>query len=222
MQIGLIGRGRMGQTLAAVAREKGYIIQTHIGRLTPDSWKKLEEAEIIIDFSHAEQVPFLVKGCTERGLPLITGTTGWQAHLSELIAFAERFPSPRWLWGANFSRGIALLKAALSTWVPFWSHFSDWEAILLEIHHRHKKDAPSGTAKELAQAFPFVKEVHSLRVGEVIGEHRLILSASGEEVELLHRAFDRRIFAEGALWAAVWLLRQKKFVGSFETALSLR
>ncbi|MCS7152359.1 MAG: hypothetical protein NZ989_00240 [Bacteroidia bacterium] len=221
MRIGIIGTGRMGQALAAVAAEKNYSIAYQIGRFSPELVESAE-VDVVIDFSHASQVPNIVEVCLSRDIPLVTGTTGWYAALPHLQSFAQRKPSARWLWGGNFSRGILLMKVALQALLSLWDKFGDWEALLLEAHHRHKKDAPSGTALELQKVFSAVKAIHSLRVGEIVGEHKLILSGSGEEVEILHRAHDRRIFAQGALWAAEWLLSQPYFVGSFEMALGVR
>lgn len=208
----------MGRVLSTVAVEKGFTITAQTGRPVADFWEALT-AEVVIDFSHAAQVPSIVGAALRKGIPLITGTTGWQAELPRLLAEAAQYSAVRWLWGSNFSRGIALLKLLFQALNAPWHHFTDWEALLVETHHRYKKDAPSGTAIELVKAFPAVRHTHSLRIGEVIGEHRLLLSGPGEEIEILHRAHDRRIFAEGALWAAQWLLRQERFVGSFEEAL---
>lgn len=218
MRIAIIGTGRMGRTLAALATEKGHTIVAQVARPSESFWDSLT-AEVVIDFSHASQVPSILKHALAHRIPLITGTTGWYEDLPALRSRAATQIGTRWLWGGNFSRGIALLKVAIRSIVTLWDAFTDWEALLIETHHRHKKDAPSGTAIELAKAFPAVKAIQSLRVGEVVGEHTLLLSGPGEEVSLLHRAHDRRIFAEGALWAAEWLLRQSHFVGSFEEAL---
>lgn len=211
----------MGQALAQIAVEKGHTILTQVGRFGFEILSGIR-ADVVIDFSHASQVPLIVEACLRENLPLITGTTGWYEHLPLLRAKAAAYPTARWLWGGNFSRGIALFKILLKSLASLsWSQLSGWEAILVETHHHRKKDAPSGTAIELTQIFPVVKAIHSLRVGEVIGEHRLLLSGPGEEVEVLHRAHDRRIFAEGAIWAAQWLLNQGHFVGPFEEAFSL-
>lgn len=215
MRIAIIGRGRMGQELARLATEKGYLILRQCSRPDATFWEEVSDA-VVIDFSHASQVPLIVKECLERRLPLITGTTGWSEKLSELHTLAQAYSGARWLWGSNFSRGIAVLKAILHALTPLQALLSDWDAALIEMHHRHKKDAPSGTAIELQKHFPSLRAIHSLRIGELIGEHELILSGSGEEIRLLHRAHSRQVFAEGALWAAQWLLSKDYFVGPFE------
>ncbi|MCS6896324.1 MAG: hypothetical protein NZZ60_09290 [Bacteroidia bacterium] len=220
MRLVIIGTGRMGQTLAQVSLEKGHIILAHVGRITSEVLQSIN-ADAVIDFSHASQVLAILEVCLERRIPLITGTTGWYEHLTEFRQKAESVSTARWLWGGNFSRGIALLKVALRSLasVP-WVQLPDWEAALVEVHHHRKKDAPSGTAVELSKVFPLTKAIYSMRIGEVVGEHKLLISGPGEEIEILHRAHDRRIFAEGALWAAEWLFQRTYFVGTFDEALS--
>jgi 4-hydroxy-tetrahydrodipicolinate reductase len=204
--------GRMGQLIAALAHEKGFRVSGHIGRVEAIDWEAIP-ADVIIDFSHGSQVEAIVRGVLLSGKALVTGTTGWEAALPALRAWAESLPAPRWLYASNFARGIRLMKAALTALQAPFQNLSDWEAALIETHHRHKKDAPSGTAKHLMEHFPAVKAIHSIRVGEVIGEHRLVLSGPYETIEIVHRAHDRRVFAEGALWAAAWLVRQNRYIG---------
>ncbi|GIV24043.1 MAG: 4-hydroxy-tetrahydrodipicolinate reductase [Bacteroidia bacterium] len=215
MRVAIIGTGRMGKALQEVLRAKGHSVVAAVGRPEPSFWES-PSVEGVIDFSHASQTETVVKACISRGLPLVTGTTGWQSQEESLRTWATSQSQARWIWGSNFSRGILLLKMALKAIAAQWPSFSDWEAILVDIHHRHKKDAPSGTARELQSLFPFIQAIHSLRVGEVIGEHLLLLSGPSEEIELRHRAHSRVIFAEGAVWALEWLVTQKHFVGRFD------
>lgn len=216
MRIALIGTGRMGQVLRNLAESTEHTIVAQTGRPDAAFWQALASVEVVLDFSHASQTRAVVEACLERGLALVTGTTGWQAEAEALQAFARSYPNARWVWGGNFSRGITLLKALLQTLRQYWIQFPDWQAALLEIHHSRKKDAPSGTALELQKYAPPLQDVRSLRVGEVIGEHTVFLSGPGEEIELRHRAQDRAIFARGALWAAQKLLEKSSFVGPFE------
>lgn len=215
MQVAIIGTGRMGKALQEVLKAKGHSVVAAIGRPEPSFWENLS-VEGVIDFSHASQTETVVKACIRRGLPLVTGTTGWQDQEESLRSWAASQPQARWVWGSNFSRGILLLKMALRALAAQWPRFSDWEATLVDIHHRHKKDAPSGTARELQSLFPFIQAIHSLRIGEIIGEHLLLLSGPSEEIELRHRAHSRVIFAEGAVWALEWLATQHHFVGRFD------
>jgi len=212
MRLFLVGRGRMGQLLATLAREKGYTLTGQVGRVDHIDWESIP-ADVVIDFSHASQVAAVVRGALRSGKALVTGTTGWEDQKEPLIAWAKCLPAPRWLFASNFARGIRLVETLLKSIESSFSVYVDWEGVLIETHHRHKVDAPSGTAKHLHALFPTLKAIHSVRVGEVVGEHRVFLSGPYETVEIVHRAYDRRVFAEGALWAASWLLRQGRYVG---------
>ncbi|MCS6789994.1 MAG: hypothetical protein NZ580_03320 [Bacteroidia bacterium] len=215
MRLAILGKGKMGQILSEVAERQGHEVVAHVGRPNPSFWDDLR-AEVVMDFSHWSQTETVVRRCLERDIPLVTGTTGWHVLRESLQAYAESLPKPRWLWASNFSSGILFLKLILRKLAQAWTDFSAWDALLIETHHRHKKDAPSGTALDLAQHFPFLKNIESLRVGEIVGEHRLLLSKRGEEIEIVHRAQDRKVYAEGALQAAEWLLKQERFVGPWE------
>ena len=212
MRLFLVGRGRMGRLIATLAQEKGYPVVGQIGRVENIDWESIP-ADVVIDFSHASQVEAVVRGVLGSGRALVTGTTGWEAQRPELIAWAETLPAPRWLFASNFARGIRLMEVLLTALHQAFPAYADWEATLIETHHRHKVDAPSGTAKHLQETFPHLTALHSVRVGEIIGEHRLLLSGPYESIEIVHRACDRRAFAEGALWAAHWLLRQTRYIG---------
>ncbi len=222
MRIGIVGTGRMGHSLRSLAEASGYTVVAQAGRPDASFWQALREAQIVLDFSHATQTRSVVEACLSQGLALVTGTTGWHGEAEALQAFARRIPNARWVWGGNFSRGIILLKALLQTIRQHWPEFPDWQAALFEIHHSRKKDAPSGTALELQKHAPPLHDLQSLRVGEIIGEHTLLLSGPGEGIELRHRAHDRATFARGALWAAQKLLEQSAFIGPVEQLWQLR
>lgn len=217
MRIFLVGRGRMGHALAELIAQKGYTLAGQVSRVQGLAWEEIP-ADLVIDFSHAEQVEAVVRGALGAGRALVTGTTGWQAQLETLRAWAEQLPAPRWLYSSNFSLGIRLLEKLLPTLAEGASLLPDWQAVLIETHHQHKKDAPSGTALTLAQTAQAhgltFRTIHSIRVGEVPGEHHLLLSGPYESIEVIHRAYDRRVFAEGAIRAAEWLIRQRRYVGS--------
>ncbi len=216
MRIFLVGQGRMGRTLIDLITEKGYTLVGSISRVQDLLWEEIA-ADVVIDFSHAQQVEAIVRGALGAGRALVTGTTGWQDQLVALRTWAEGLPAPRWLYASNFSLGIRLIEKLLPTLSETVKALGSWEAVLLETHHQHKKDAPSGTALTLAQAAQThglsFKAIHSIRVGEIPGEHRIVLSGPYESVEITHRAYDRRLFAEGALRAAEWVIRQRRYIG---------
>lgn len=160
--------------------------------------------DVAIDFSLPEAFEPLLALCRERGAALVSGTTGLSpAQFSALDAAAGRIPV---LWAPNFSVGVAVLaelvrRAAAA--VP------GWDADVVEAHHIHKKDAPSGTALQLGAAVEAGRgrapHYASLRAGDIVGEHTVQLAGPGERLELVHRATNRDIFARGALEAALRL-----------------
>ena len=183
------------------------------------------EADVVIDFSSPAGTRAVAAACAEAGVPLVSGTTGLdaaaEAALDDLAARAPVVHAP------NMSVGVTLLfhLAELAT----ARIGEDFDAEIVEMHHRHKVDAPSGTAVRLAEHVarargldPAKAVVHgrsgqvgaraedevgvfALRGGGVIGEHTLYLTSEGERLELTHRAMDRSIFARGALRAAKWI-----------------
>ena len=219
MRAVVVGTGRMGSEMARLLTATGHTVVAHIARPTPSFWEAVE-ADAVIDFSHASQVAAIVRGVLPKGLLLLTGTTGWQSEEESLQAWAKTLPHARWTWSSNFSRGILLLKKVLLALQANPKLLEGWESALMEIHHQRKKDKPSGTAHALAQILPPSQGITSVRVGEVVGEHSLWLSAAGEELVLTHRAHSREVFARGALWALEALAAQPApFVGPWEALL---
>ncbi len=184
--------------------------------------------DAIIDFSTPDALATPLAIALERRIALVCGTTGLSAaQMDELKAAASRIPV---LWSANFSIGVALLKRMAAMAAAQLG--PDFDAEILEVHHRHKKDAPSGTALALGRAiaetrghgFDDVARYSRDRVGEpradheigfavmraadVVGEHTVLFASAGERLELTHRASSRSIFASGAVRSAVWLARQ--------------
>ena len=160
--------------------------------------------DVAIDFSLAPGFDAVLAACLERKAALVSGTTGlddWQR--SQLSAAGSRIPV---LWASNFSLGVVVLedlvrRASLA--------LREWPVAITETHHVHKKDAPSGTAITLARAASHGQDatpaIHSVREGEVVGEHVVSFSGPGETLELTHRATDRDVFSRGALEAALRL-----------------
>ena len=180
-------------------------------------------AEAVIDFTLPEAIGEIVASCRERGLPLVTGTTGLSDEDQvQIVAAARDIPVVQ---AANMSIGVTvLLDLAARATAALGPGF---DAEIVELHHRHKRDAPSGTAlaigSEVARArggdcpsdvgrgpASGVRSdgaigYSSVRAGEIVGEHTLLLAGQGERLELVHRTADRRAFAAGALRAASWL-----------------
>lgn len=176
--------------------------------LTGELAPLLSEADVVMDFSTAAATAAHLAACVSARCALLLGTTGFAAGLErEFAAAAREIPL---LVAPNTSLGVTLLIELARTAAAALPGFS---LAIRETHHRDKRDAPSGTALALAAALAQARPgqqaaeipVQSLREGEVVGEHAVVLSGAGEELVLGHRALERSIFARGALAAALWL-----------------
>lgn len=156
--------------------------------------------DVAIDFSLPEGVAALAQLCAERGAALVCGTTGLDpAGEQALAALAQRAPL---VWASNYSLGVAVLTDLVARAAAL---LQGWDCDIVESHHVHKKDAPSGTALTLGQAATgqgVQPHYASLRAGDIVGEHTVQFAGLGERIELVHRATSRDIFARGALHAA--------------------
>jgi 4-hydroxy-tetrahydrodipicolinate reductase len=159
---------------------------------------------VVLELSRVEAVPAHARQAVVEGWPLVVGVTGLDsASEAALAAAAGQIPV---LLAPNFSLGIALLKRLAQ--VAAEALGSEFDGSILDVHHRHKVDAPSGTARALAEALEGAGRtvpIVSQRIGEVIGDHTLIFAGPGERFELRHQAEDRTLFARGALAAATFL-----------------
>ncbi|MEM8549548.1 MAG: 4-hydroxy-tetrahydrodipicolinate reductase [Verrucomicrobiota bacterium] len=233
-------KGRMGQAIQAIAASEEIEIVT-AADLGDDISAGLEACEVVVDFSfHAATLP-LAELAAEAGKPLVIGTTGHTASEKEAIAaLSGRVPM---VWAGNFSVGVNLLFYLVGKAAHILGR--DYHPELIEMHHRHKVDAPSGTAEHLLSILREARNLttdqtkhgrsgmtgerpddeigmHALRGGDVVGDHTVMFAGPGERIELTHRASDRRIFAQGALRAAHWVLGKPPGLYRVEDVLGLR
>lgn len=156
--------------------------------------------DVAIDFSLPQGFDQVLALCVERGAALVSGTTGLApAQREALQAAARRIPVA---WASNFSLGVAVLAELVERAAR---QLRGWDCDIVEAHHVHKQDAPSGTALSLGEAARrggATPRYASLRAGDIVGEHTVQFSGQGERIELVHRAGNRDIFARGALHAA--------------------
>lgn len=174
--------------------------------LAAGSLAEAPDFDVAIDFSLPGAFDALLANCIVHGSALVSGTTGLSADQVAALGLAsERIPV---MWAANFSTGIAVLNELVRQAA---AALPGWDADIIEAHHVHKQDAPSGTALQLGRAVELgrgrVPNYASLRAGDIIGEHTVQLTGPGERLELVHRAGNRDIFARGALEAALRLAR---------------
>jgi 4-hydroxy-tetrahydrodipicolinate reductase len=170
-----------------------------------------ERPDLLIDFTLPEGTERAALWCAERRVPLLSGVTGIPEKIREqLVRTAGRVPV---LWSPNLSLGVNLLAELVGRAAAVLD--PDVPVHILDVHHRWKKDAPSGTALMLGERVSEGRagqkrgiEFDSVREGEVIGEHTVRFDLVGEELALVHRARDRSIYARGALDAGEWLLGQ--------------
>ena len=194
--------GRMGQALIRLGQANPLLnIVASTGRADLKQLSGVPEFDVAIDFSSPEGFDAILALCIERKKALVSGTTGLsEPQFNALQTAGLLIPV---LWASNFSLGVAVLSQLTAQAGRWLKH---WNIDIIETHHIHKKDAPSGTALTLGQAAHGASgtepNYHSLRCGDVVGEHTVQFAGIGERIELTHRATNRDIFAQGALFAA--------------------
>ncbi len=204
----LIGRGKMGRALEALAAEHRIDVVAVLGRGDRIDAAGLRGAAVAIEFTEPGSALGNLRACALAGCPVVVGTTGWGGG-SDALAAELRAADARALWAANFSLGVNAMIAAAGALAAALTA-ADFAPHLVETHHAAKKDAPSGTALALAAATALdPRLITSVRVGSVPGTHTLVYDAPYEQVRLTHEARDRRVFASGALVAARWLARPR-------------
>lgn len=242
LRIALVGaKGRMGQAITAAAQSLGHSISAPLDQ-GDDLAAGIKTADAVIDFSFHATTGEVIKHAAAFNKPLVIGTTGHAAEEKKhLLAAAAKIPC---VWAGNYSVGVNLLYALTRRASSVLG--SDYDAEVVEMHHRFKKDAPSGTAARLleiileerkltAEALRHGREgitgertstevgIHALRGGDVVGEHTVMFAALGERIELTHKASDRGIFARGAVRATEWLVKgQNPGVYDMQDVLALR
>lgn len=235
-------KGRMGQTLiscAAADSELQVAAQVDIG---DDLDSAMAACQAVVDFTHADTTAAVAQKCERAGKILVIGTTGQDgASRRSVENFARRIPI---VFAPNFSVGVNTLFWLARRTAEILG--SDFDLEIVEMHHRQKQDAPSGTAKRLAEILSEVrglsyerdarhgrtgmvgertgKEIgmHALRGGDVVGEHTVVYAGAGERIELTHKASSRETFAKGALRAVKWAQHQPPGLYDMQDVLGLK
>ena len=213
MKIALFAHGSMGRLVEARAREAGHeiarvVTSADAGRAPDELAEALRGADAGIDFSVAAAVPRNAEACALAGVPLVEGTTGWQAQSADVRrVFEER--GGALVYGANFSVGVNLFYRVVARAAELFAGLEEYEPFIEEAHHSRKRDAPSGTALRLrdtlAAALGRDVSVASTRAGHIPGTHRVGFDSAPDQILLTHTARTREGFADGALRAARWL-----------------
>lgn len=233
-------KGRMGEAIAACAEAHDAKI---VGACDAgdDPSHFIKQCDAVIDFSFHEVTPGIARLASEHGRPLVIGTTGHTAEERAAILRAIEGKIPV-VWAGNYSVGVNTLNYLTRKAAEILG--PAYEPEVLEMHHHHKKDAPSGTAERLIDILKTAYHlnddavvhgrqglvgarpsaeigVHAIRGGDIVGEHTVYFIGDAERIELTHRASDRKIFAQGAVRAAHWASRQVPGLYNMEDVLGL-
>lgn len=233
-------KGRMGQAVAVAAQAMNLVVAAGVHR-GDDLNSAMARCDVVLDFSLPAATQPLIEAAIANRKPIVVGTTGHSAaEKKALLALAGKVPC---VWAENYSVGVNLLFVLTRQAAAMLD--SDFDVELIETHHRFKKDAPSGTATRLSEIILEERKltadgvrhgrrgitgqrttgelgVHSLRGGDVIGDHTVIFAALGERLELTHKGSARGLFAQGAIRAAQWVVAQKPGVYDMQDVLGFR
>lgn len=213
MRLAIFGNGAMGQLTRARALEEGHEVALVLTRRdAAQSALEIEQAlrglDAAIDFSVADAVVANATMCARARVPIVVGTTGWNARLADVERIIEE-QSGALVYGANFSIGVNLFYRAVAHAAELFRGLADYAPFIEEAHHARKRDAPSGTALRLryllttatAREIP----ISSTRAGFIPGTHRVGFDSPADQILLTHTARTREGFAAGALQAARWI-----------------
>jgi 4-hydroxy-tetrahydrodipicolinate reductase len=235
-------KGRMGQALVACAARNPALQVAAQLDLGGDLAAVIGQGDVVIDFTSQDATGGFAAICAQHKRPMVIGTTGHSvAEKSQIASFKSQIPI---VLASNYSTGVNTLfwltRRAAEILGP------DFDLEVVEMHHRLKKDAPSGTATTLAEILAAVRKqqlsdvvrhgrkgivgertaaeigMHALRGGDVVGDHTVIFAADGERLELTHKASSRETFANGALRAAQWVVKQKPGLYDMQDVLGLK
>jgi 4-hydroxy-tetrahydrodipicolinate reductase len=225
--LGVVGLGRMGQSILGLLEQRNDLSFHPFSRLSSEHIPLLKQCDVVIEFTTAEAAPDVIRTCISNDISVVSGTTGWhEYHLESLLSFCKQ-KQGKFLYASNFSIGMNIVFALNAKLAHVLSAYPEFKPSLQEIHHVHKKDMPSGTAYTLLE--DIMKQqpeyngiglnqppsshtipVEALREGEVKGIHQVNWNSGAEEISIRHEAFDRSIFASGAIMAALWLHTQSR------------
>ena len=234
--------GRMGQALiACAARNAGLKVAAAID-VGGDLESVIVEGDVVIDFSSHDATAEFATICAQHKKAIVIGTTGFsESEKSQIVKHKAKIPM---VLASNYSTGVNTLFWLTRKAAEILGPGFDLEVV--EMHHRLKKDAPSGTAASLAEILAAVRKqqlaevirhgrqgivgertsseigMHSMRGGDVVGDHTVIFATNGERLELTHKASSRDTFANGALRAAAWIVKQPPGLYDMQDVLGLK
>lgn len=219
-KLALVGYGRMGRLVEQLAPTHGFEVALRLDEfnnqagagLTTENFSGIDAA---IDFSIPEVVADNAVRIAALGIPLAIGTTGWQDDIDRVREAVERHRSGL-VYGANFSVGVNAFYRIVQAAAQALAAQDDYDAFMYEAHHKHKLDAPSGTALRLLDAmrdagYSRPVDVATQRAGQFPGVHEIGFDSEADTIRVSHAARNRSGFAHGALKAARWVMGQRGF-----------
>jgi 4-hydroxy-tetrahydrodipicolinate reductase len=237
----MVGMGKMGQVIFALMDSRNDISATPFSRINAENVSALKACDVVIEFTTPDAAPGVIRQCLELNIPVVSGTTGWhEYHLDSILSYGKQHHA-KFLYATNFSIGMNVMFALNRKLAEVMHSLPQFKPSIKEIHHVHKKDSPSGTAYTLigdllsrhpqlngfvlaqdGQMSPDDKlPVTAIREGEVKGFHEVSWNSGLEKISISHEAFDRKIFAEGAIAAALWLHRQPQGIYTMRDMLNM-
>ena len=237
MKIAIIGYGAMGKEVEAIAKERNIIIKNIFDIDSPINENENYDFDVAIEFSNPDVVLDNVKLLAQKGKNIVIGTTGWTDKIEIIQKYAEDY-NIGIIWSYNFSIGMQVFYRIVNEASKLINNFEIYDTFISEIHHKNKKDAPSGTAIALADIIlknlksknkilteninrkihPEELQITSTRGGNVIGEHNIYFDSDADTIKLTHNAKNRKGFAIGAIRAAKYIYKKKGFY-KFENIL---
>ena len=226
MNIALLGYGKMGREIEAIALQRGHVVILKIGSQNAENYNTddLKKADVAIDFSLPGTVIKNIKKCFDARVPIVVGTTGWYDSF-EIITEECLQKDSALFHATNFSLGVNLFMKVNSYLAELMAKYDAYNVEMEEIHHVHKVDKPSGTAITLANQIiekterkkkwsitdtdPETLFIKDVREGEVPGTHIIKYKSAVDDIEIMHKAHNRKGFALGAVVAAEYIIGKK-------------
>ena len=231
MKVALIGYGKMGHMIESIALERGHKIVCIIDQnnLCDFESEAFASADVAIEFTTPQTAEQNIRRAWAAGVPVVCGTTGWDVEsLKQQLLHKStqplHYPTLSLMWSSNYSIGVNILFALNRQLAKLMVAYPDYTPHMTEVHHIHKLDAPSGTAKTLQEAIGEerlpIADVESIREGEVPGIHTVAWDSEVDTISISHSAKSRKGFALGAVIAAEWMLGKTGWHDFSEVILS--
>ena len=227
MKIALIGYGKMGKAIEAIALQNGDEVVLKIASSNKKFFiiDNLKHADVAIEFTSPHSAYENIKKCFDACVPVVCGSTGWLKALPEIETYCEE-KNGCLLYASNFSIGVNIFFEVNKYLASLMNNQNDYDVTVEEIHHTQKKDAPSGTAitiaEQIMQKIISKKEwvnnetndtnqlqITSKRIDDVPGTHKVLYNSFADDIEIIHTAHNRTGFAAGALAAAKFIIGKK-------------